>query len=84
MSFDWQTTITVALVVAAAIYVARTAWRSVVQRQAAACGGCGTCPASKRGEPVSVIGVDQLAQTAGAPASKPLNGETVAHRATDQ
>ncbi len=62
MSFDIQTSVVLAVVVAAAVYVARTAWRSIVERKVAACGGCGTCPASKQPEQVNVIGVEKLLQ----------------------
>ena len=75
MSFDLQTAVVLGVVVAAMGYIARRIWRSIVERKAAACGGCGTCPAAKQSDQINVIAVEQLARN---PASEQVarNGET--------
>ena len=84
MSFDWQTAVVFTLVTAAGGYVARSAWRSVIARKSAACGGCGTCPAGEQPKQINVIAVEQLAKTADTAALRPLNGEPVGRHATTE
>jgi hypothetical protein len=45
MTFDWQDAITLAAVAAAAGHLFWRGWL-VLKRKRAACGGCGSCPAS--------------------------------------
>ena len=81
MSVDWQTAVVLTLVTTATVYVARTAWRSIVERKAAACGGCGTCPAAKQPDQINVIAVEQLLRS---PATEQVarNGETTSAAGT--
>jgi hypothetical protein len=45
MTFDWQDAIALVAAAAAASYLARRGWLAI-KRKRAACGGCGSCPAS--------------------------------------
>jgi hypothetical protein len=74
MIVEWQSVVVLSLVAAAAVYVARRAWRTIVERKAAGCGGCGTCGAAKQAQPVSIIGVDQLVPSTDTAARAPRNG----------
>ena len=67
-SVDWQSTIVLALVIAAGAHLARFAWKSVMRRETSSCGGCAKCPASAtQSEPV--VSLTELASTA-TPAAK--------------
>lgn len=48
MTFDWQNLIVLLIVAAAAVYVARLAWTSIVAKRANACGGCRNCATSEK------------------------------------
>ncbi len=63
MSFDWQSLVVVAIVLAAAGYLAVGAWRSVARRKAAACGACGDCAHSAGGR--QVVSIDLLSHAPG-------------------
>lgn len=43
MSWDWQNLIVLAIVAAAAGYLARLGWTSIVARRRSACGSCRNC-----------------------------------------
>ncbi len=51
MTWDWQSLIVFAAIMVAGVYLARVGWQTVLRRRAAACGGCGTCPAAGHAEP---------------------------------
>ena len=49
MTFDWQNLVALTIVVAAAFYVARSAWRQLAARRPPrGCGVCSSCPAGTR------------------------------------
>jgi hypothetical protein len=45
MTFDWQNVAALAIVLTAAVYLIRRAWRTVAKKRAGGCGACGSCPA---------------------------------------
>jgi hypothetical protein len=78
MSWDWQTWIALAAVVAAAAYVGRRSWQSIARRKSAACGGCGTCSASTA--PTELVDLKVLAPRGSSGAG--LNGDSSAKTLT--
>jgi hypothetical protein len=56
MNWDWQNLAVLAVILAAAGYLSRLAWLTVVRRRAAACGSCPTCPAAAAKDP-EVFGI---------------------------
>ncbi len=56
MNFDWQTAVTIGLVVAAALYVVRRLRRLGGGKQRAGCGACGPCPT--KADQKQVISID--------------------------
>jgi FeoB-associated Cys-rich membrane protein len=46
MTLDWQTSIAAAMVLVAAAYLGRRAWKTVA-RKSAGCGACPSCPADQ-------------------------------------
>jgi hypothetical protein len=59
----WQNVAVMVVVIAAGGYLARLAWQSIARRKAAACGGCGTCPASQTAEPAVHATIGPLAES---------------------
>jgi hypothetical protein len=45
MTFDWQNLTALAILLTAATYLVRRAWRTLVKKRAGGCGACGSCPA---------------------------------------
>jgi len=44
---DWQSWLTIAICLTAAVYIARRAWHAVTGKKTPGCGsGCGTCPSN--------------------------------------
>ncbi len=60
MTFDGQTAGVLVIVGAASAYLARVLWQSVARRRAAACGGCGSCPAGQTNGQPQVVEIGQL------------------------
>jgi hypothetical protein len=48
MTFDWQNLVVLAIVAAAAMYIARVGWTSLVARKTTACGGCRNCASREK------------------------------------
>jgi hypothetical protein len=76
MDFDWQTVAVVLVIGIACAYLVRAAWRTVARRRAAACGGCGSCPAEAGTQQRQIVGVAQLSESlpTGPSASADRNG----------
>ena len=68
MNTALQNVAVVALVVAAASYLARVVWQSLAKRTASACGACGNCQTQSERKATAtsqpVIEIDQLRATA--------------------
>jgi hypothetical protein len=46
MTTEWQNLVALGIVLTAAVYLIRRAWRTFVKKRAGGCGACGSCPAS--------------------------------------
>lgn len=59
MSFDWQMLTALGLVLVAAVYLARVAWRAF-NSQSGGCGSCsgGGCGSSAHGEKKPLVSID--------------------------
>ncbi len=75
VSFDWQNLAVLAIVLAAAGYLARTAWRSVARRKASACGACGDC--SRPGGGRQLVTIESLARSPSDGTTGPPSGGAV-------
>jgi hypothetical protein len=57
---NWQDLIAIAIVTAAALYLARQAWLLIVRKQSGCGGGCKSCPTSgestAEGKPLVTLG----------------------------
>jgi hypothetical protein len=62
MQLDWQSTMVLAAVAAAGVYLARMAWQSVARRKGASCGGCGNCP--QEVPQVGLVSIERLSESA--------------------
>ena len=60
MTLDWQTSLALALVIVAAIYLARRGWQ-VVARKTGGCGACGNCPADQTPSGKPLVPLESLA-----------------------
>ena len=45
MTFDWQNSVALAMVLTATGYLFRRSWRTLAKKREAGCGACGNCPA---------------------------------------
>ncbi|HEV2970649.1 MAG TPA: FeoB-associated Cys-rich membrane protein [Pirellulales bacterium] len=59
MTFDWQNTVAVALVLVAAVYLGWRGWR-IVARKAGGCGACSNCPADQSPAGKPLVSLDAL------------------------
>jgi hypothetical protein len=55
MAINWQDLLTLGIVAAAAIYLARLMWVSILARKTSACGGCKSC--SSHQKPADVFSI---------------------------
>jgi len=46
MAGEWQNLVALGIVLTAAVYLIRRAWRTFAKKRAGGCGACGSCPAS--------------------------------------
>jgi hypothetical protein len=65
MNLDWQNLIVLAIVAAAAVYIARLAWTSITARKASACGACRNCGTSEKTQDVFSITSQSSTKRAG-------------------
>lgn len=60
MNFDWQNLTALTIVLAAAAYVGRHAWRVLAQRSAVSgCGRCASCPSKRATDQLVTLSVRQ-------------------------
>jgi hypothetical protein len=65
MNVEWQSVAALAIVLCAALYIARRAYLAVVHRRQAACGsGCSSCPATEQLAGPTVVDVQTLSESA--------------------
>jgi attachment p12 family protein len=60
MTFDWQNAVALAVVIAAAGYLGRRAWQTVVHRKQGGCGACGNCSTEKSPAGAALVPLDSL------------------------
>ena len=67
MILQWQSTIALAIVAVATVYLTARSWRAVVRKDAGGCGGCAQCPdetESAAAKQRQIVSVDDLIHSA--------------------